>query len=539
MEDSKSLSLDSSNPRHSPYYKPLSVATPAQNWDVIVIGSGMGGMASAAALAKYGRRVLVLEQHYVPGGFTHVFSRKGFTWDVGVHCVGEMRDRDVPGKILKWLSDGGIKMESLGPVYETFYFPGDFKVTFPDDWRKFKAQLLERFPEEGDAIQKYFDLVWKVSNSAKPFFARRILPEWADKLGDKIVPNANQWWRKTTYEVLNELTSNDRLKTVLAGQWGYYGATPKNSSFAIHALTIRHFWNGGYYPVGGSQIFADNLLKVVQDAGGETVVRAPVEGVIVKNGKAIGVRLEDGREFFAKKVISAAGILATAKRLVPKEWRESAWGQDILGIKQSPPHVCLYLGFEGDITQNGATRSNQWFFETWSTEDSTWDVLDPRSEAPVLYMSFPSLKDPNHVPGPQTRHTGEVVTFVPWEAFDKWKDTRRGKRVPEYRDFKKDIEERMLRQTERHVPELMKKCVYHELSTPLSTTFFTRAPMGAIYGLEATPKRFLNPRLRTRTPVKNLYLAGGDVATLGVTGALIGGILAAGTIEKRVLTKLL
>jgi phytoene dehydrogenase-like protein len=85
----------------------------------------------------------------------------------------------------------------------------------------------------------------------------------------------------------------------------------------------------------------------------------------------------------------------------------------------------------------------------------------------------------------------------------------------------------------------MEKCVYHELSTPLSTTFFTRAPFGAIYGLEATPRRFLNPRLRTRTPVKGLYLAGGDVATLGVTGALIGGILAAGTIEKRVLAKLL
>lgn len=524
-----------SNPRHATLYTPLSSANVGSQWDAIVIGSGIGGMASAAALAKYGRKVLLLEQHYVPGGFTHTFERKGFSWDVGVHCVGEMRDRDVPGKLLKWLTDGGLKMASMGPVYETFHFPGDFKITFPDTWRQFKEQLIERFPNEKPAVEAYFELVWKVSNSAKMFFARRVLPEWMDRAADKLAPDSKKWWRVTTAEVLDGITKDEKLKTVLTGQWGYYGSTPKNSCFAIHALVVRHFWNGGYYPVGGSSSIAENLLKTVADAGGTTVVRASVAEVLVRGGKAIGVKLDDGREFFAKNVISAIGAKATAQHLLPQDFRASAWAKDIAGLNQSPPHVCLYLGFEGDIEKAGATRSNQWFFESWSSEDASWDVCDPKSEAPVLYLSFPSLKDPNHNPGEKLRHTGEVVTFVPWDAFERWSETRRGKRAADYRDFKKDIEERMLAQAKRHKPELFKHLVYHELSTPLSTTFFTRAPMGAIYGLEATPKRFLNSRLRTRTPIKNFYLSGGDVATLGVMGALMGGVLAAGTIDKRVL----
>ncbi len=522
---------------NSPVFKPVGKHSNGP-WDVIVIGSGMGGMACAAALAKYGKKVLILEQHYVAGGFTHTFSRKGFKWDVGVHCIGEMGPRDLPGRLLSWLSDGNIKWESMGETYETFHFPDKFTIKFPNTWRKFKTVLLENFPDESAAIDGYFELVWKISNGAKPFFALRTMPRWVDQVGSKFFKTI-EWWSKTTAEVLDQLTNNTKLKAVLTAQWGYYGATPSKSSFAIHALTVRHFWNGGYFPVDGAQTLADNLLKTVQDAGGETLVRASVSEIIVRKGRAVGVRLANGEEFLAPKIVSAAGALATVEHLIPSEHRKSPWALDILGMRQSPPHVCLYLGFEGDVFAAGATRSNQWFFESWNNEISDWDVTKPDSEAPVLYMSFPSMKDPKHDPGPNLRQTGEVVTFVPWEAFAKWEKSRRGNRETEYMAFKKDLEERMTAQLRRHVPELMKLVKYQEFSTPLSTTFFTRAPQGGIYGLEATPRRFTSQNLRTRTPIKNLYLAGGDVATLGVTGALVGGILAAGTIQPRVLSKLL
>jgi all-trans-retinol 13,14-reductase len=249
--------------------------------------------------------------------------------------------------------------------------------------------------------------------------------------------------------------------------------------------------------------------------------------------------MADGTEYFAKNVISAAGARNTVEKLIPSDMRETEWAKGISGIPSSPPHLWLYLGIEGDIRAAGGTPANQWFMETWDMEVRDWDVRDPNSLAPILYMSFPTLKDPKHDPGPTQRHTAEVVTFVPWKAFECWSDTRRGKRNQEYMDFKKGIQDRMVAQLRKYAPKILDITKFIELSTPLSTVHFTQATHGGIYGLEATPHRFTSPHLKTRTPVKNLFLAGGDVATLGVTGAMVGGVLAAASIEPRVFLKFL
>src|SRR5690606_2315025 len=122
------------------------------------------------------------------------------------------------------------------------------------------------------------------------------------------------------------------------------------------------------------------------------------------------------------------------------------WAQSIAGLAPAPPHVCLYLGFEGDIRQAGAGPANKWFYETWDPEVDAWEVEPgkPIPRAPVLYCSFPSLKDPEHDPGPKQRHTGEVVTFVPWKAFDQWRHTRWQRRSEDYGEFKQAMHDAIL-----------------------------------------------------------------------------------------------
>ena len=263
-----------------------SKTAPDGPWDTIVIGSGMGGMTTAAMLAKMGHRVLVLEQHYVPGGFTHSFRRKQWSWDVGVHAVGEMMGKSLPGRILNKLTDGKLQWTSLGDVYDEFYFPDGFRIDFAGNETQFRANLLEKFPEEEAAIDAYLDLCRRVGRSMTGFFLSRLAPLALSGLADRLLAGAARRWLETyTADVLADLTDNPKLRTILAAQWGYYGSVPSRSSFAMQALVSRHFFYGAYYPVGGSARIAENLLRTVADAGGWTRVYASVEQILAKTLK--------------------------------------------------------------------------------------------------------------------------------------------------------------------------------------------------------------------------------------------------------------
>lgn len=509
-------------------HKPYSTKSPPGPWDYLIIGSGMGGMTAGALLTALGKRVLLLEQHYVPGGFTHTFKRQRWVWDVGVHAVGEVGDRALIGKVLKRLTGGQLEWASLGKIYEEFYFPEGVRVDFPDRREQFIENLCAIFPDERQAILEYIDLVRAVGGAMKGYYLSRALPPRLARLGDLLVARKAQGYLElNTKKVLDELTTNAKLKTILAAQWGYYGSPPSRSSFAMQALVAKHYWYGGFYPVGGSKKIADALLGQIAAGGGWTRISADVSTILVEHGRATGVRLEGGEELRASRVISAAGALATVTRLLPAEARDAEWARSIARLPPSPAHLCLNLGFKGDLRAAGASSANKWFYETWDTEHTAWDIATKSALAPVLYTSFPSLKDPAHAPGPEQLHTGEVVTFVPYSIFERWSGSRWMRRGEEYEKLKEELGRRMLEQLLGHMPALRPLVAYHELSTPLSTESFTRATHGAIYGIEPTPERFENPWLRPKTPLPGLYLAGSDMGMVGVVGAFVGGILAA------------
>ncbi len=348
-----------------------------------------------------------------------------------------------------------MQWASLGPVYDAFLlFLDDFHTDFPDSRAQFAANLLHACPGEDAAVRRYFAEIKSVGEAMRRYYLSRLAPPaWAPLLDRTLARRAHHYLHQRTADVLARITDNAKLRTVLAAQWGYYGSPPSRSSFAIHALVAKHFMFGGSYPIGGSKRIAHTLMQTIASAGGWTRISSPVEEILIRHGRAAGVRLGGGEEILAPKIISAVGGIATAQRLLPEHERNNGWTQSIAALPPSSAHLCLNLGFVGDIASLGAGAANQWFYESWSTEVEAWDVADPHSQAPVLYTSFPSLKDPTHT---GEMHTGEIVTFVPYEAFARWASARWMRRGDDYEALKKEISERLLAQFFRHRPALLK-----------------------------------------------------------------------------------
>jgi len=327
------------------------------------------------------------------------------------------------------------------------------------------------------------------------------------------------------------------LRAVLAAQRGDYGPDPCESSFGALATVMRHYMQGAYFPLGGAEAIAAGLVPVIEQGGGEVRTRAPVADILIENDAVSGVRLQNGTEVRCSRVVSDVGVRNTIRKLLPPFVGESAWARTLTALRPSACHVGMYLGFDGDIHSRGATSSNHWFYESLDISDGVWRDPGHQLSAPALYVTFPSLKTPRGDRPPE-RPTAELVTFIDWNVFGRWENSQPGKRPADYLALKDTITGLLTAQFARHFPALAPLIVQTELSTPLSSVAFTGAEHGGVYGLEPSPRRFLCAALRAETPMAGLYLTGQDVGSPGITGAMMGGMLAAAALEPKVFQRI-
>jgi all-trans-retinol 13,14-reductase len=491
---------------------------PNHDADVIVIGSGMGGLATAALLARlHGRKVLVLERHYRAGGFTHTFTRRGgFEWDVGVHYVGEMGQPGMLRNAMQVATGGEVRWSRMPETYDRLVFPGlEFGI----------RAGKENFPAERRAIDRFFADVDRAASWVNVLAMRSSAPAPIAAIVGAVMAGRGALARRTTRSWLDEHVRDERLKAVLGARWGDYGLPPSRSAFLAHSVITAHYHEGGYYPSGTSARIAEGATRVIEAASGAVRVRAEVERILVENGRAIGVRLAGGETLRAPVVVSDAGARATFLKLVPDDV-PLPFRDELRAIPRSMSHVSLYLGLSRSASSLGVNGENFWLHDELD-HDRMWDrggeLLSGR--APQTYVSFPSMKDPE-----ARAHTAEIIAGVDSSHFERWAGTRWMKRGEEYEALKDRIADGLLAQAERRLPGLSKLVVHRELSTPLSTAHFTGHPGGEIYGLPASPDRFGRSWLRARTPVEGLYLAGADALMLGIGGTVMSGVMATAAI---------
>ncbi len=511
----------------------------AQNgdWDAIVIGSGIGGMTAAAALSLVGHKVLLLEQHQTLGGLTHSFSRDGFTWDVGIHYLSEMAPEDRMRGLLNWLSDTPIDFVPLGSVYDHVHIGSAEPLALSRPYEAQERDLKDRYPDQIDAIEAWTRALHEGREAIYKIFPTRAMPEIAGDVLDWWNRRAiAKWCARTTKEVIEEITDHPELAAVMAAQWGDHGGRPGKASFAMHALIAGAYLpSGSWYPVGGSAAFAEHIIPTITRHGGEARAGVRVEDLLFEDGTVVGVRTSDGAEIRASVVISDIGARETIDTLLPADCGHEDWIAEIRALPSSIAHFTMFLGFEGDVQAAGATKANHWLFPTGDT-DAVWTDA-PDGVPPCMVASFGSLKNPAHDPGPEQRHMGQFLVWTDWSTVAEWADAPAGSRGEDYAKFKRRVEETLMTQFERYFPDLAKLVVYRDLATPLSTTDFTGHRKGAFYGLDVTPERVMCDALRAKTPIPGLHLAGQDVASPGIPGALWGGLLCAASVDPKVFRK--
>ncbi len=504
------------------------------SYDAVIIGSGMGSLSTAALLSKAGKKVLVLEKHYTAGGFTHSYSRKGYEWDVGVHYIGEVHKKLSPLRMLfDLVTDGKLEWSYMEETYDRVFFGKD-RYDFIAGEEKFKESLLRHFPAEKEALKNYLKLVKTANNLAIPFFvSRKIFPDAVNSLTSSLSRSIlDKYVRRTTGQVLEEITGNAKLRGVLAAQWGDYGLPPGESSFMIHAAVAHHYMDGGNFPVGGASQIARTIEAVIEKSGGKVLVNAGVSEILVRNGSAFGVRLENGHEICADRVISGAGCLNTFGRLLSDENAELVGGRRKLGtIRPSIGHICLYTGMKHTAKDLNLPTGNLWLYGDYDHDAAVKRFLvKPTSDFPLVYISFPSAKDPQW----ETQHPGkstiDVIAPAPYSWFEKWKGTPWRKRGADYVDYKEELSQKLLEHVYAHVPQTKGKMDYYELSTPLSTEHFGNYAGGQLYGIDHTVSRFEQEWMRPETPIKNLYVTGQDLLFCGVASALSSGVMTAASI---------
>jgi phytoene dehydrogenase-like protein len=511
-----------------------------REYDVIIIGTGMGALTTASLLAQFAdKKVLLLEQHFKPGGFTHTFRREGkFLWDVGIHYIGDMQDGSMSKKIFDIITGDKVKWNSMPEVFEKFVFP-DFTFSVRNKLENYITDIVAMFPDEEEQIQKYFKDIQKVASWHGRHLIMKALPPFLDKYGSALDLLGTDTALITTGEYMKKNFKNEKLIAVLCSQWGDYGLPPSESAFAIHALVVAHYFNGGFYPIGGSGVIADAVKEIIESKGGKILISRKVKEIIIQDKKAIGVKVinivkskKEGNDveelYYASKIVSNAGAFNTYTKLIPSTY-PIPFREDLIKFADTfslSTNVTLYLGLKDDPKKLGFMGENHWIYSNYDHDKNFKEGFDwtTTGEIPGAYLSFPSLKDPK-----AEAPTAEVIAVCRYEDFAKWKDQPWKDRDEEYIAKKKFITEKLLNYIEKHYPGFKNIVEYAELATPITTEHFTLHAKGTIYGLPCVLDRFReskSPWFYSTTPIEDLFLTGADVASPGVSGAMMGGVAA-------------
>ena len=481
---------------------------PKENYPVVVIGAGLGGLCCGAYLARQGFPVTVVEQHSVPGGYATSFDRAQgrFSFEVSLH--GTSLQSTVPVQIL---TDIGvwdkIDLVALPEVYRLKTPQVDIAVPQKDP-AEYIRRVAAHFPEEAEGIRGFVEAMIGLSDEVTAYDQSSAFSKTLFKFLFPLL--YRRMWRvrhQSLADMLDEHVRNPAAREILAGLWGYYGLPPSQLSGFFYAnATGGYLQNGSFYIRQRSQDLSLAMAAAVEDAGGKILYDVPVERILTTQGAATGVALADGRELPARAVVSNASALATFQQMLPSHAVPADFLDRLGRLRPSISTFIVWLGLNREIKD--AIPAYSTHVATGSGIDADYraavegDVEKVGFSVTVYDKLFPGYS----APGTSTVMLLCLCGYGPWEKYEA--DYRAGRKSA-YREEKQRWAEVLVRRAAGDViPGLGAMIEVREAATPLTNWRYTGNTGGAIYGFEQSMDNAYMNRIENRTPLKGLYLTG-------------------------------
>ena len=505
------------------------------HFDTIIIGSGVGGLSAAICLSRAGQKVLVLEQHDVPGGWCHSFYLNGHRFTPGVHYVGLLEKGQSTALLYEGLGIANdLTFFRMNPsAYEHAYI-GDERFDFPGNFDELLAALVERFPKEEKNIKKYLNLVRNVSAELQ------LLPDVEGFWEHLTIPfrtkNMGKYALFSLKRVIDWYIKDPLLKKILNIQFGDHGLAPAKASFPLHCAVMDHYFNGGFYPCGGGAAIVKAMTTAIKKNNSLVKTKQTVKKILLEGGKkktAIGIELESGERLFAKHIISNADPNITYQKLIGEENLSRRLQKKLNKTSYSCTSLMLFLTVDMDLRASGIDSGNIWLMpnEDMDTVYERMMMPDITNDEALegMFISCTTLKDPSSFDG--KHHSIEAITYLDYRTFEKFK-SEKNPRSKEYLQFKELLTEKMIKTLEKILPNVRKHIVHQELGTPITNEYYINSTRGSVYGTEKKLTQIGPFAYKAKSEIKNLYLCGASIVSHGVAGAGYSGLQTAGEILK-------
>jgi len=502
--------------------------------DTLIIGAGVGGLAAAICLSRAGQRVVVLEQHEVPGGWCHSFYLNGDRFTPGVHYVGLIGADGSTSALYEGLGiANALAFYRQNPTAFEHCWIGEERFDYPADFTVFQQRLIKSFPTEAKNIKKYLRLITRIGHQLS--LIPKIRTVWQQITIPFRTKHMGKYAPFSLKRVLGWYFKDPLLKSILAIQFGNHGLSPAKASFVLHAAIMYHYHQGGFYPMGGGGAIVKAMTNTIKANMGVIRTRTAVKRILVKphtkGVKAVGVELATGEQLFAHQIISNADPGITYQRLIGEQLLSNKLKKKLARTRYSCTSLMLFITVDLDVTAHGIDSGNIWRvanddLDAVYTAMQKKDLLED-NEFPGMFISCTSLKDPSSFNG--QHHTLEAITYINYEAFDAFKGEG-SERSEAYLQFKEKLTAKFFVTLAQVIPGILSHVVQCELGTPLTNTHYINSSRGSVYGTEKSLRQIGPFAYKAKSEIENLYLCGASIQAHGVAGASYSGVQTAATI---------